>query len=218
MQAPVHFQRGDPTLMIIQWDVSLPREQVRTETERDQTAQDRMLMQGVQDGDRTSLQLLMNRYWAPLVAYAAARTECHEDAEDVVQETFVRVWRHREKWTFSGPVNAYLYRITRNLALNARRDRRAQWIREERGGADLFDAGTSRTPEEDFHSESVDSDVHRAISALPLRRREVFVLSRFHGMTHREIAGALGLSPQTVANHMTVALADLRRALAHHLQ
>lgn len=178
---------------------------------------DRSLMEAIRDGSHTSLRILMQRYWSSLVAYAALVAESRDDAEDVVQETFVRVWQQRSRWTCSGAVNAYLFRITRNLALNARRNLQAKRGREKRGGAELFGEGSSRDPEKDFDTESLRAEVEAAIAALPERRREVFVLSRFHGLTHHEIAEALGLSRQTVANHMSVALADLRKGLSQHL-
>ncbi len=59
--------------------------------------------------------------------------------------------------------------------------------------------------------------VMEALSRLPERRREVFVLVRQQGMSYREASAILGLSQQTVANHMSLALADLRRALEPHL-
>lgn len=188
------------------------------ESARDPGTSDQTLMEGIRDGSSTSLRILMQRYWNPLVGYASMVAESRDDAEDVVQETFVRVWRQRARWTRSGAVNAYLYRITRNLALNARRDRNAQRGRDERGGDAMFGAGSRRDPERDFETESLRAEVEAAIAGLPDRRREVFVLARFHGLTHREIAHALGLSAQTVANHMSVALADLRTSLSQHLR
>lgn len=195
----------------------LPDDADQRESGGEQGASDHALMERIRDGNRTSLGILMERYWSPLVAYASAVAESEDDAEDVVQETFVRVWRQRATWTPSGAVNAYLYRITRNLALNAHRDRTARRGREERGGAGLFGAGSSRNPDRDLETASLRADVEAAIALLPKRRRDVFLLSRFHGLTHVEIAQTLGLSPQTVANHMSAALADLRNALSQHL-
>lgn len=186
-------------------------------SEDEQGPSDRELMEGVRDGDQDSLRILMERYWSQLVRYAAGVAGSGDDAEDVTQETFVRVWRQRTRWTHSGAVNAYLYRITRNLALNARRAREAQRGRERRGASELARAGSNRDPEKDFETDSLRADVEAAIATLPKRRREVFVLSRFHGLTHQEIAETLGLSRQTVANHMSVALADLRKSLSQHL-
>jgi RNA polymerase sigma factor (sigma-70 family) len=59
--------------------------------------------------------------------------------------------------------------------------------------------------------------ISRAIDALPKRRREVFVLVRYYGLTHREAAKVLDLAPQTVANHLGMALADLRLSLVRYL-
>jgi RNA polymerase sigma-70 factor (ECF subfamily) len=58
--------------------------------------------------------------------------------------------------------------------------------------------------------------VESAITALPERRREIFVLSRYHGLSYREIAEVLEISPQTVANQLSAALATLRESLASH--
>ncbi len=201
----------------IQLDVKLPQFKQQAAPEPDQEDRDRMFMQGVKAGDRTCLRLLMQRYWAPLLGYASMMTESGADAEDVVQETFVRVWHYRERWTSAAPVSAYLYRITRNLALNARRDRRAQWNREESNGASLFGSMKLGNPEEDLEAQCLGQDIQLAIDRLPNRRREVFTLVRFHGLSYREIGDALGLSQQTVANHMSCALKDLRRALSAHL-
>lgn len=189
----------------------------REAPEAEPGASDQELMEGVRDGSALSLRILMQRYWSPLVGYASAIADSPDDAEDVVQDVFVRVWRQRAKWTPSGAVNAYLYRITRNLVLNARRDVKARRGKHERGGAVLLGAASTRSPDRDFEAGSLRAEIDGAIAALPERRREVFVLSRFHGMTHQEIAQTLGLSPQTVANHMSIALADLRKSLSQHL-
>jgi len=182
-----------------------------------QSLADKALMQGVSSSESTALEALMKRYWSRLVTYASTLTENEDAAEDVVQDTFVRVWQHRERWVPSGTVGAYLYRITRNLAINARRDLQAQRIREERGGTELKGSLTVANPEQDTEAAELRREILAAIAELPVRRREVFMLSRFHGMSYDEIADAMELSPRTVANHMSAALADLRSLLRHHL-
>lgn len=179
---------------------------------------DRVLMDRIHDGDREAFRTLLQRYWRPLVGFAAQVVGREDDGEDVVQETFVRVWRHRTEWTTGHEVAGYLYRITRNLALNWKRDRGAEEKREMEGEGELYGGAGPRTPEHEFVTRALRAEVDSAVASLPERRREIFVLSRYHGLTHEEIAGVLGLSPQTVANHMTSALADLRKALAHSLE
>lgn len=196
-----------------EWDSPSVADPDQESPDSEQCVPDRSLMEGIRDGSRSSLRILMQRYWGPLVSYASSVLESRDDAEDVVQETFVQIWRRRAAWAGSGAVRAYLYRIMLNIAFNVRRNQKARRGREERGGSELLAAGSKRSPEKDFEAGSLRDEVQAAIAALPRRRREVFVLSRFHGLTHQEIAEALGISLQTVANHMSVALADLRKAL-----
>lgn len=176
------------------------------------------LMEAVRQGDRESLRELVHLYWLPLTDYIATITASPDDAEDVVQEAFVRIWRHRAKWQSTSTFSSYLYRIARNLALNAQRDSRARSGREQRAPHEFLGDASKRTPDQVLSTSMISNDVDSAIAALPKRRQEIFILSRYHGLTHPEIAEALGLSVQTVANHMSVALKDLRSALAEHLQ
>jgi RNA polymerase sigma-70 factor (ECF subfamily) len=156
----------------------------------------------VRTGDEEAFRQLFDTYWEPLVGYAAMIIGAGDDCEDVALQAFVRVWRHRTKWAGNGAVRPYLYRITRNLALNARRDRLVRDARQRTTQLIEGDANHHRTP---------------AQHLLPERRRDAFVLSRFHGLSHHEIADTLGISSQTVANHLSAAMADLRITLAHHL-
>ena len=177
----------------------------------------RRLMGQVQQGDRRALQALIELFWAPLVGYATTLVIERDDAEDVVQETFVQVWNHRESWCPSGTVSAYLYRITRNQSLNALRSQRSRERWSRLGEEGMLHRTPPPTAEEEFERELLRQEVEAAILRLPERRREIFMLARYHGLTHREIAETLGISQQTVSNQMVTALTDLREALAHRL-
>jgi RNA polymerase sigma-70 factor, ECF subfamily len=178
---------------------------------------DRALMIRIREGDRRAFRILVERHWAALVGYAEGILNGDDVAQDVVQETFVRVWRRRADWTPDAAVTSYLYRITRNLAFNARRDRIAEMDRRERGGQAIISSMPGADPHQDVIAGCLQTEVEEAIRCLPERRREVFVLSRFHHLTYQEISLTMGIAPQTVANQMRAALADLRVALAHHL-
>lgn len=183
----------------------------------DERVPDEALMERIREGHRAALGNLLERYWSPLVGYAAGIVGGRDQAKDVVQDTFIRVWQKREEWSSGGSVGAYLYRIVRNLSLNARRDRKTSAKRHDECGKMRAREAPPRTPAEALEADALRAEVETAIEALPERRREVFVLSRFHGLTHREIAETMGISPQTVSNQMTAALAELRDALSHHL-
>ncbi len=163
-------------------------------------------------GDGQALALLLERYWRPMVRFAADKVGSVDAAEDLVQEAFVRVWEHREQLRpFTSP-RAYLYRVLRNLVTDDFRGRRFRdrWARSRQ-----FDPPPEApSPAMLLEADQLAVAASRAIADLPERRRDVFVLAHFHGLSYREVAEAMGITRRTVANHMTLALKELRRDLA----
>lgn len=179
---------------------------------------DETLFERLRIGHRDALGRLMDRHWTSLVGYAAGITDDRDIAQDVVQAAFVQIWAKRTEWQSSGSPRAYLFRITRNLALNARRDGALRHRRQEEWEAEsTLHSDPPRTPEEETEVELLRAEIENAIASLPERRREIFILSRFPGLTYQEIAETMGISVQTVSNQMSAALAQLRALLGHHL-
>lgn len=173
------------------------------------------LMRRIQSGDHTALDEALTRYWAPLVRYAQGFLHSRDAAEDAAQEAFVRLWKGRGEWTPTGSLQGYLYRILRNHLLNERRAQRVRARWHER----VLRREIKRppTPLEMTEGGELADAVREALEQLPPRRREVFTLIRFHGFSYGEVAETLGISPQTVANHMSAALSALRTRLAPFL-
>ncbi|MEQ9568863.1 MAG: sigma-70 family RNA polymerase sigma factor [Longimicrobiales bacterium] len=171
-------------------------------------------MTRIRAGDPEALRLLLEEAWAPLVRYLTARMDSPEDAHDAAQEAFVRLWEHRERWT-EGTPRAVLFRIGRNLAMD--RSRRLDVRRRWAGRARAEPPPGPATPEEMYRAGELEREVSLAVQALPERRRDVFELVRYEGLAYREVARVLGVSVQTVANQMSLALRDLRARLAAHL-
>jgi len=167
-------------------------------------------MERIQAGDRKAMDEVIRRFWEPLVSYASELVDGRDAGEDVVQEVLVRVWQRRESWTPTDRLQAFLYRATRNEALNRRRGRgRALRLLDR---LPIF-RRTAPSPDEVTEERRLAQAVQEAIGRLSPRRREVFILSRFHGQTHREIAEVMGIAPQTVANQMNAAIRQLRKEL-----
>lgn len=171
----------------------------------------------VKEGPDEAFASLLESHRGALIRFAAGIVPDVEDAKDIVQEALLRAWAARSRWMAKGSAGTYLYRVTRNLALNARRNRtvRDDLLLKWRGDAPRPTAIPG--PSEKLAHQTLERAVEAAVRALPTRRREVFVLVRFHGLSHREVADTLEISPQTVANQMRAALASLREALADHL-
>lgn len=89
-------------------------------------ASDHELLAKLQHGDVDALDALIQRYWSPLVAYVTRLGSTSDAAEDIVQQTFARLWERRTTWRTTGSVRGLLYRIARNLAVSEHRAERAR--------------------------------------------------------------------------------------------
>lgn len=174
-------------------------------------ASDEALMQLIRDGDAMALHELMRRYWRPLLAYATQILRDPDAAADMVQQTFIRLWQKRDCWKPSGTVSAYVHRIARNAALNERRARAARLQRDDVQAQ--VEPTSPWTPLHALEEKELRDALRVALDRLPPRRREVYLLARDEELTYLEIAARMGISPQTVANHLSAAVVDLRRHL-----
>jgi len=161
-------------------------------------------------GDVAALEELMGTYWRVLVLYAGRLLGGDVDAaRDIAQEAFVRVWERRAGLE-PGSVKSYLYRLTRNLALDEfrKRDVRNRW----RAASESPEAWPP-TPLQLVEREELGRAVDSAINALSPRRREAFTLAYLHRLSYSAVAEIMGVSPATVKNQLAAALAELRETL-----
>jgi RNA polymerase sigma-70 factor (ECF subfamily) len=169
-------------------------------------------MYRVKSGDPEVLRRLLALFLNPLQRYAGTILSRPEDAEEAVQEAFVRLWEKREAWREDGSIQALLFTLTRNAAIDTLRKRRRETPLE---GVRLRAVPTpGPTPFETAHEGELWALAEAAIRKLPPRRQEVFRLVREGGLSYREVSCVLGISPQTVANLMSLALTNLRSTLA----
>jgi RNA polymerase sigma-70 factor (ECF subfamily) len=137
-----------------------------------------------------------------------------DEAEDIVQEVFVAIWEHGHAFQAADAL-PYLYKA----ALNRVVSRKRHHVVRERFAADFGAADGPR--HEDTDERAAESElaqaVARGIEALPARCRLVFIMSREQGLSHAQIATALGLSVKTVESHIWRALTSLRASLAPFL-
>lgn len=171
---------------------------------------DHALAQRIATGDTNALDHLISQYWEPLTSYASRVLDDMDLAQDVVQDVFVRVWERRIGW-HPHSVRAYLFRATRNLALDEMRSRNALHEREQKRGRE--ESRRPRTPLDIYEDSQLSSVVDAALQALPVRRREAFTLVYLKKLTYAEAAEVMGVSPKTVGHHISAALVKLREKL-----
>ena len=149
--------------------------------------------------------------------FACSIATDHDCAEDLTQRAFLALLERSQIWDSRSEVRAFLFHVVRKRVLKAAR-RRATHARLQGPARDVL-YQIPPTPdrmalgEEEAVDPTVRAALQAALDSLPPRRREALVLARFHGLSHAEIARKMDLSPQTVANHVSLALRDLRNRL-----
>jgi len=172
--------------------------------------------------DKESFDKLFIALYPRLTAYATLFLES-DVAEDVVQELFVYLWEHSGKLFIHSSLEAYLFKSVYLRCLNQIKQRKMKdtYHRqvEERLTAieqQAFDPEMNDPVRQLFLSE-LKQDMRQAISGLPERCREVFMMSYIYQLKNKEIAEILNISVNTVENHMTSALKTLRTKLKKYI-
>jgi len=166
---------------------------------------DERLMARLAGGDESALGPLLDRWRAPLYGFLSRRSD-PADADDLFQETWLRVVRHRDRYDPQRRFSTWLFQIANNLCRDRGR-RRAVRERHRRERADEArrDPERTRVPPLDRTL-----DVRRRVAALPDRLREVLVLRYFRDLPEKEIARIVGIPPGTVKSRLHAAVQALR--------
>ncbi len=160
--------------------------------------------------DREALERLYSRLEKPLYNVLYRWVWNREDARDLVQETFVRLWRMRQRVKLE-TVEPLAYRIALNLARNRRRYRKLWRMISLKAMAERKAGGEGG--QEKLEAAEQETAVHRAVEQLPERLKQVVLMSEFSGMTYEQIGRALGIPAGTVGSRRHQALARLRKTL-----
>ena len=173
------------------------------------------LMTTLQAGDITAFEMLFRTYYQPLCNYAYTFVQDRDEAEEIVQATFLSVWEKREKLDIHTGVRPYLYAMVRNAALNILKHEKIkqQHVAVEMAVAERSIESVTRT----VLASELETRIHKALEKLPEQCRLVFKLSRFEELKYAEIADQLNISIKTVENQMGKALKIMREQLKDYL-
>lgn len=182
---------------------------------------DEELLAAFQQGDPGAFERLLRRHRGPLFTFLVRMTGDREKAEDLAQETFLRLVKGAAAWEQRARFQTWLYTIARNLCVDqSRRDkfRRADSLDAEGPGDEppLVDSVAAEGPGPDRGAESARLRplLQAALLSLPAEQREVFILREQAGVPFKEIAEVVGVNENTVKSRMRYALEGLRKALA----
>jgi RNA polymerase sigma-70 factor (ECF subfamily) len=174
------------------------------------------LMSAMAAGDRRALARIYQQTVAQVFGIARAVLRSKEDAEEVVCDVYFCAWQRAKSFDPArGSVAAWLSVMTRNRAVDRLRQRRAVPTFEDhryRDPAIALDAGVNG-PEEILARFESGSAINRALDSLTPQRRRLLALAFFQGLSHQEIAAAVGMPLGTVKSHVRRALASLHAAI-----
>jgi RNA polymerase sigma-70 factor (ECF subfamily) len=152
-----------------------------------------------------------------LKAYAMQVLMSEEDAEDVVQDVFLKLIAKPEKWQDEERKDGYLFKTTKNHILNFIKRRKMERSYQQR----LAETNASLVEEfgldDKLHAQEVEFLIMTILKRMPERRSNIFKMSRYEGKSNQEIADILNISIRTVERHIYLALVDLKETLNLYL-
>jgi len=172
---------------------------------------ERTLVLEAQNGSRVAFEQLVRRYDQSVLRLALNLVRSAEDAKDIYQEAFLRVYRNLGRFRFECSFYTWIYRIVTNACLDHLRrksTRKEETVARTTGGdgdaADVFDqlreTRTEADPERDLMRRQLAFGINQALSELSPRERMVFELRHYHGLRLRLIGEMFGTSEETIKN------------------
>lgn len=172
---------------------------------------EKFIVELLRQGNENAFNSLFREYGRRLHCFSYGYLKSREDAEEIVQETFIRLWEARSALDASQSFSGFLFTIAYRLVLNRLRQKR----NEVRGKLHWQRHGpsVSNETEEQVAYEDLGGVARTAISELPPKRREVYRLIKEEHMSYQETANRLNISVKTVEAQMRVALRFLRKRI-----
>ncbi|WP_372635767.1 RNA polymerase sigma factor [Fodinibius sp.] len=177
---------------------------------------DRELWQGLQDGQKQAVSQLFDKYYQRLYNYGMRLTSAREEmVRDSIQVLFFKLWKYRQTLNQAESVKAYLLSSLRRILLQKLRQEKARSERNYK----FIEIQLNAVPniEEKIFGleryEQLNSRIKQVCQALSSRQNEILLLRYDHGLSNREISEVLGINYQTVRNHLTRALRNIREEL-----
>lgn len=164
----------------------------------------------LKDGNLWAYNELFDRYGKRLHRFAIAYLKSTENAEEIVQDVFLKIWNNRKDLSPDKSFESYLFTIAKNGILNTIRKSKSE---QAYLNFAILHPGKDVLLDEELDFNELERAYSNAVDQLSPRRKEIFLLSRVHSLSNAEIAERMNISSKTVENQMTSALAEIRKNL-----
>jgi len=176
---------------------------------------DSEIVRQIQSDDAAAFDELMRRYKRPVVSFIFRMLGNSQDADDVAQDVFVRVYQNLDTYRPETKFSTWLFALARNAAIDRIRWRARHRTESIESAPEIV--ASSGTAEE-VNAHEIGDQIAAAITKLPEDQKTAIVLSEYHGMSYAEIAGVMRCSEKSVESRLYRAKQTLRAALQHLLE
>lgn len=169
------------------------------------------VLQNLANDDKKALEELFNYYYPRLYQFSKSFLKLEDGIDDILQEVFVKIWQNRTNIRSAETFSPFIFTMTRNLLLNELRSRLSK--------KKIKDEIIKLSVSEEYHSfekmeyGELKETVDQIVTNLPEKQREVFLLSRYEGLSHKEIAEKLQISTKTVEYHISQSISTIKNKL-----
>lgn len=171
------------------------------------------LLRRLRGGDHAAFDKLYHRHSKALYWKLQRMVKDSDEADELLQELFVKVWEKREQIIIQQSFEAYLYRVAQRMAVDYfRKLARQSRVQDE---AFHYTDAMAEDTEELLIAKETRQLLDNAIAQLPEQRQRAFILCKIEGKSHQEAAEIMGISPNTVHNHLVKAMSTVRTYLAN---
>jgi RNA polymerase sigma-70 factor, ECF subfamily len=185
-------------------------------------SEEEYILKQLKKGDISSYELLYRTYYVPLCIYAQRYLGRKDLAEDIVADTFLNIWKNRQKIEIMVSLKAYLFQAVCKNSLNYLRKLKKEQLIEDPSitffpGFDGHINNGNDLPSDILFVKELTGKITSGVSNLPFQQQAAFKLKRYEGKKNKEIAEIMGLSVKTVEMHLSKALLSLRKYLKDYI-
>jgi len=166
------------------------------------------MIDAIKRGDEFAYEQAYIRYREKVYFYFLKKTKSDEDAKDLLQVTFLKLWQYRQSLSPGYLLEQHLFQIARTVFIDYLRRQNKLYRLQERINSKAEESPSYVYTSTDF---DIQARLQRALSSMPQMRKKVFELNRLHGYSYREIAQLLSISVKTVDNNLSKAIKELRK-------
>ena len=179
------------------------------------------LVQSLKRGEETVYISLFKQYYVNLCAYSRRYVGRRDIAEEIVSETFFKIWENRKSLEIKTSVKAYLFQAVANNSLHHLRKLKKEekiedYFNDSKENIGFYEV-SNNLPEQSLMMEELNNRINDAIAQLPPQQQIAFKLKRFEGKKNKEIAEEMGIAVKTVEMHLSRSMMSLRNKLKDYL-